>query len=207
MTLSTSIFVWIGAVLTFFVLSFLYKDNPFYKFAEHLVVGATIGYSMIFWWKQGIYPKFVVPLFQEQHFIYIIPAILGLLMVARIFPKISWVSRFSMAFVMGAGAGLSLPRTMQATILKQLYATMFYLNFTTLQGFWNFLILIGVISVLIYFYFSKEHKGVFGGIANIGIWYMMIGFGATFGYTVMARISLLIGRVQFLLHDWLGIIK
>jgi hypothetical protein len=33
----------------------------------------------------------------------------------------------------------------------------------------------------------------------------MISFGAHFGYTVMARLSLLIGRVQFLTVDWLGI--
>jgi hypothetical protein len=42
---------------------------------------------------------------------------------------------------------------------------------------------------------------------NIGIWFMMIGFGASFGYTVMARISLLIGRIQFLMTDWLGFLK
>jgi hypothetical protein len=35
----------------------------------------------------------------------------------------------------------------------------------------------------------------------------MVAFGAGFGYTVMARISLLIGRMSFLLGDWLGIIE
>jgi hypothetical protein len=34
----------------------------------------------------------------------------------------------------------------------------------------------------------------------------MITFGASFGYTVMGRISLLVGRITFLLDDWLGII-
>jgi hypothetical protein len=34
----------------------------------------------------------------------------------------------------------------------------------------------------------------------------MVTFGASFGYTVMARISLLTGRVQYLLRDWLGLI-
>jgi hypothetical protein len=32
----------------------------------------------------------------------------------------------------------------------------------------------------------------------VGIWVLMVAFGASFGYTVMARISLLIGRVEFL---------
>jgi hypothetical protein len=33
----------------------------------------------------------------------------------------------------------------------------------------------------------------------------MFAFGAIFGSTIMARMSLLIGRVYFLLHDWLNI--
>ncbi len=66
------------------------------------------------------------------------------------------------------------------------------------------LVLIGVISTLIYFYFSKEHTGVLGVTAKVGIWFIMISFGAHFGYTVMGRVSLLIGRVQFLIEDWLG---
>jgi hypothetical protein len=34
----------------------------------------------------------------------------------------------------------------------------------------------------------------------------MITFGAGFGYTVMARISLLVGRFRFILGDWLGLL-
>jgi len=37
----------------------------------------------------------------------------------------------------------------------------------------------------------------------VGIWILMIGFGATFGYTVMARISLFINRLQFLKQNWI----
>ena len=48
---------------------------------------------------------------------------------------------------------------------------------------------------------------MFGGAAKVGIWTLMIGFGASFGYTVMARLSLLIGRVIYLLQDWLEVIK
>ena len=67
-----------------------------------------------------------------------------------------------------------------------------------------FLIALGVLSGLVYFFFSKEHTGlVFGGLARIGVWFLMIAFGGSFGFTVMGRISLLIGRIQFLLGDWL----
>jgi hypothetical protein len=64
-----------------------------------------------------------------------------------------------------------------------------------------------VITTVVYFFFSREQKGGFKFVANIGIVYIMIGFGASFGYTVMARVSLLLGRLQFLLRDWLGVIQ
>ncbi|MDP6438350.1 MAG: hypothetical protein QGH74_01830, partial [Candidatus Brocadiia bacterium] len=66
------------------------------------------------------------------------------------------------------------------------------------------IILVGVLAVLFYFFFSLEHKGTVGAISRVGIIFLMVAFGASFGYTVMARESLLIGRFQFLLGDWLG---
>ncbi|GAI60092.1 unnamed protein product, partial [marine sediment metagenome] len=42
---SKSIMVWIAAILTLSIYSFLYRDNIFYKFAEHLFVGVSVGYS------------------------------------------------------------------------------------------------------------------------------------------------------------------
>jgi len=70
-------------------------------------------------------------------------------------------------------------------------------------GFNLFIILVGVIAVLVYFFYSVEHTGAVGVVSKIGIWFLMVSFGASFGYTIMARLSLLIGRVGFLLEDWL----
>ena len=78
-----------------------------------------------------------------------------------------------------------------------------FVSMNTLKGA---LIVIGVVATLIYFYFSKPHTGVLGGVATVGIWFIMVSFGAHFGYTVMARVSLLIGRVQFLVIDWLRLV-
>ena len=58
----------------------------------------------------------------------------------------------------------------------------------------NLIILIGTITGLLYFFFSKEQTGTFGKITRIGIYFLMISFGASFGFAVMGRISLLIGR-------------
>lgn len=50
-------------------------------------------------------------------------------------------------------------------------------------------------------YFSAEHMGAVGKISKIGIVFLMVGFGASFGYAVMGRVSLLIGRFQFLFEE------
>jgi len=68
------------------------------------------------------------------------------------------------------------------------------------------LILVGVLSVLAYFFFSLEHKGALGRTAKVGVWYLMITFGASFGFTVMGRIALLAARFEFLFDDWLWLI-
>jgi hypothetical protein len=71
----------------------------------------------------------------------------------------------------------------------------------------NLVLVVGTLTGLIYFYFSREHKGVFGGAAKIGVYFLMVTFGASFGYTVMSRMSLLIGRLYFLFGNWLGFVN
>ena len=58
---------------------------------------------------------------------------------------------------------------------------------------------------VIYWARDREHKGALGVASKIGVYFLMVGFGAGYGYTVMSRISLLIGRYQFLLDNWLGL--
>ena len=165
MHLSTNPWIWLGVFFTFSVLSFLYKDNPFYKLAEHVTVGVSIGYAIVIVFYQMLLPKFIDPVFHQGRIVFIIPAILGLMMVLRIIPKYSWLSRYAICFTVGAGAGMGIPRSMQASVLRQLEATMLPLGFGNAAGINNIVIFIGVLAVLIYFFFSKEHKGVFGGIA------------------------------------------
>ncbi len=50
-SLSRTIGVWVAALLTLCVFSFLYRDNPFYKLAESIFVGVSAAYWMVvaFW--------------------------------------------------------------------------------------------------------------------------------------------------------------
>jgi hypothetical protein len=73
----------------------------------------------------------------------------------------------------------------------------------SMSGLSQLIVFVGAVCGLVYFFFSKAHTGAFGGMAKFGIWILMIGFGASFGFTVMARISLFINRVQFLDQRWI----
>jgi hypothetical protein len=192
----------VAAFFTLSLYSFLYKDNPFYKIAEHIFAGISAGYYVGLVWHSVIKQQLWLPLFRENRFLLIIPALFGILMFARFIPRLSWLSRLSLAFVIGNTAGITIIQQLHGMVLPQVRST--FLNVATFTGI---VMVVGVISTLIYFYFSKEHKGALGLVAQIGIWFIMISFGASFGYTVMARVSLLIGRAQFLLTNWLHIIK
>ncbi len=209
MTVSTNPWIWISAILTLGIFSFLYKENPFYRICEHLFVGISNGYSITFVWHRVLVPALIDPIAHGQRLWLIAIAIIGALYFTRFIPKISWLVRIPIAVVMGYGAGASIPRAIDASIVEQVRATIvtrgsfLYLY----NGIWAVVILIGVIATISYFFFSKERKGIFKPLSYTGIIFIMLGFGASFGYTVMARISLLIGRLTFLLRDWLGIIK
>jgi hypothetical protein len=197
----------IAALLTLCIYSFLYKDNPFYKFAEHIFAGLSAGYYVGLVWHSIIKVQLIGPLFEDHDFIFIIPAVLGILMFARFVPRIAWLSRISLAFVMGNTAGIFLIQQLHGFVLPQVRNTFTVPLGSPGQIVSGAVIIVGVISTLIYFYFSKEHKGALGATASVGIFFIMISFGASFGYTVMARVSLLIGRAQFLLINWLHLIK
>jgi len=198
--------IWLRAYLILSLFSFLYKDNKFYKLSEHIFAGLSAGYYVGLIWQTVIIQQLINPMFDDGEWILIFPGLLGLLMFARLVPKWSWVSRVSLAFVIGNTAGIYLVQALHGMIFKQIYPMMGSLDFGAdfSKVLLSLVVIIGVITTLIYFYFSKEHTGILGVSAKVGIWFIMIAFGAHFGYTVMGRISLLIGRAEFLYYQWGG---
>jgi len=125
-------------------------------------------------------------------------------MLMRIVPKLAGWSRLSLAMIVGTGAGMNLVGYLQSNALTQVEGTIVSLaGSDPMEVISSTILVAGVVCGLFYFFFSKAHTGVIGGAANVGITLLMVAFGASFGYTVMARISLLIGQTQFLLFEWL----
>jgi hypothetical protein len=241
--------IWVAALLTIGIVSFLYRDNPVYKFCEALFVGISAGYWFVSLYYQNLLPRLFDTLgitkifgfsdqdgaFQrvfsghyDERIWYVLAGILALMMLLRLVPRIGWISRWPLAVVVGSTAGLYMVTYFQSNFLSQLQNTIIPLvdisrirhlpAVAAAQGgltadLWfaaylgNIVLILGTLAGLIYFYFSKEHKGVLGGAAKVGIYFLMITFGASFGYTVMSRMSLLIGRLYFLFGDWMHAIR
>jgi hypothetical protein len=199
--------IWAGALLTLCLYSFLYRDNPFYKFAEHLFVGMSAGYWVIYTIENVLKPNWWQRMFPDGgsfQWVWLIPGIFALFMLARMIPKIASLSRLALAMIVGTGSGLAMVSVFQTDALAQVEGTIVSLSGgSAFNIFSNLVLVAGVVTGLVYFFFSKAHTGVVGGAANVGITILMVAFGASFGYTVMARISLLIGQAQFLLFDWI----
>ena len=201
---------WIAAFLTLCIFSFLYRDNPFYRFAEHLFVGVAAGYLLAVQYQNVILPNVWMPFTTSPQtpqsiVLAVIPAVLGVLMLARIWERMAGPARWAIAFYVGIYSGIAVPGYLQGQIFAQLSDAV--KPFAPGWGAINSaLVLLGLLTVLAYFFFSAPHRGIHGAGARIGIWFLMVAFGASFGYTVMARVSLLISRVQFLLRDWLHLI-
>ena len=205
---------WVATGLTLLIFSFLYKDNPLFKLAEHLYVGVSLGYTIVKAYDTVIVHLVVKPIVENGEYSLLIPVAIGMLMLSRYVPKAAWMSRYAFAFIVGMGSGLAIPRTISSFILKQIEDTVrpllslagpdgvtFSMNLLNPASNLNaIIILLGVSSVLFYFFFSIEHSGAGKVVARTGVIFLMISFGAGFGYTVMARMSLLIGRLTDLIE-------
>ena len=147
---------------------------------------------------RSIFPEGGIKGFDEIRIIYLIPFILGIFMLLRLVPKLGWLARWAIAYIVGMASGLRFYGYLNSNVLSQIKASA--IDFTSDWGtIINALIIfIGTISGLIYFFYSTEHKGVVGRLSRIGIYFLMIKFGASFGFAVMGRISLLIGQLNYL---------
>src|SRR5437867_2158295 len=213
MTFELLLGAWVATGLTLFIFTFLYQDNPLFKLAEHLYVGVSVGYTIVKTYDTVLIRLIYEPMVKQGDWSLLIPLGIGTLMLARYLPNATWLSRIAFGFIVGVGSGLAIPRIISSFILKQVEDTVrplisiaqgaptFTYNLSDPSSNLNTIVLlIGVVSVLFYFFFSIEHTGPVRVAARTGILFLMVAFGAAFGYTVMARMSLLIGRFTDLIE-------
>jgi len=192
----------VAVLFTLAVYSFTYRENPWSRLAEHVFVGSAVGVGIAlnFDWLIKTYNKWTADPAKAGFFWLAI--LFGLLYYFYFTKKYFWLYRFPLAVSVGTGLGLAVSRLVKTQFVDQIRATAqlaWVVPGDPLKSFNNFLVVIALTLVLIYFIFSYELKGTARSTLVVARWFMMAGFGAAYGYTVMTRMALFIGRCQFLL--------
>jgi hypothetical protein len=203
--------MWIGALFTILVWTFLYKDNDLYVFAEYTYVGVSVGYGFAVAIK-NIIDMGINPIMAGEVLL-IIPLILGFLLYANFIPKYRWVSRWPLSVLVGLGVGLAMRGAIKSDFIDQIRGTLIPLVSPEgpFQSFNNILIVITVITILYYFVYTVEPnpKTALGSLSRnirtLARVLMMVGFGAAYGNVMMYRFTIFLGRAQYILYDLLGL--
>ncbi len=202
--------LWAGAISTIAMYSILYGENRFYRLFEHIFIGLAAGYSIYITWSIIIRPRWIEPMYYEGQWYWIFALVAGSMFYFMYSKRYVWISRIIIGAFMGLAAGgifreffeIYFPqiRSSMRPISEIIAATPGQTVLNSAEALVFYVILF---SSMLYFFFSFDFKGrVVKKAALYGRWFLMIGFGAMFGATVMGRMTLFIGRFNFLINDW-----
>lgn len=219
----------VGGVATLAIFSFLIKENVLYRFFEHLFIGIAAGLAPMVMVRDFLWPQILQPMtggtityypdgtqsaaYQPLYLLYCIPLLFGLLYYFLYSKRHAWLAKLVIGFTLGASGALAI-RGFFAEVIPQLASSakplIVFVDATSGQVAWgqslnNALFVAILLLVLNYFFFTFSREGSFQSrSAQWGRPLLMICFGAFFGSTVMARLALLVERVQFIARDWVG---
>lgn len=215
----------LGGVATLAIYSFLIKENPFYRFFEHLFIGIAAGFLPVLTIKNLLWPRVLEPMagldavqfpdgtwsapYNSAIWLYLLPMSFGMFYYFIYSKRYGWLAKLAIGFALGYSGGLAF-KGFFGEMLPQLRSSFKPLlvfdsagSFLPWQSFENAFFVFTLLAVMYYFFFSFKREGAGGeAVAISGRWLMMVCFGAFFGSTVMARMALLVERIQFLLIDW-----
>ena len=211
--------VWIAALCSLGIYSILYRENKVYRFFEYLFLGVATGYTIYITWNDTLKPLWWEPMTGKGFWWLALALPAGFLFYMVYSRKNSWMSRLIFGLFFGAAAGRAFQgfaATYFPLLKSAVNVPLYHPPEAAAPGaYWltpysavlnNVLFLAIIIAVMTYFFFSFEHRTpAVRNVARFGRYTLMFAFGAIFGSTIMARMSLLIGRMYFLIHDWIQV--
>lgn len=179
----------VGALFIIMALTYLYKENPLFRIAEHAFVSLSLAVAVV-GAVQSLNSSVTIPV-SRGNLVPLIPLLLGCLLLLRYIGKGTFLSRWPMALLTGVGCGLAIRGLIDINFIQQVTAAI------TPQAVWqpydivmNLIVLAMTISVIVYFMFLLEHRGIVGKIARFGRISMMIYFGSSLGITLLGYTTL-----------------
>jgi hypothetical protein len=218
----TILVLWLGALSTLGLYSVLYKENRIYRLFEHIFLGLATGYMVATIWTDVLLPKWWTPMTVDGQWWLILALSAGLFYYFIYSKKHAWMARLIVGFFLGVTSGQAFqvfvndtwpqipssfkPLIPHPAIAANAPGNLDHKAITELtpgMAVNNLIFMVVLFCVLSYFFFSFEQKNpIVRRSAKLGRWLMMFTFGAIFGLTMMARMALLIDRMDFLINEF-----
>ena len=168
----------VGFLLTIFVYSFVVKDNPMYRLAVHILVGVSAGFAGVVVVNEVMIPFSESILSQDdiiQLVLWIVPIVLAVLLLAKLFPRFAWIGNSSMAVLIAVGSAVGLVGAILGTLIPQITATYE-------SGLVTIIVAILTACVLAYFHFTGRLTNE--NNVELPAWYQYVTLAGKFVMTV-----------------------
>ena len=209
--------LFVGAVLTLLVFSYVVGDNPLYRLALHLFVGALVGYSFGVLLRDVLWHMVLVQLLDNPLPV-LLPLVLGMLLLFKGFPRQAYVGNLSVAYLIGVGTAVAMSGALLGTLVPQIRATGQALSPSSWASYQlgpidGLLIVFGTVFTLMAFTFGVGKQRGLGGLwtrivklaAGAGRIFLIFAFAVAFAGALTASLSILVGRVQYVIDVILGL--
>jgi hypothetical protein len=204
----------IGLTLTVMVFSYLIGDNPLFRIAVYLFIGVASGYAATVVWHYVLVPK-LSQAFATLSPLSIVPFVFGISLLAKLFPRTSWIGSFAMAVLVGVGAAAVVGGALLGTLIPQTQAAIDGFDVLSagnlgeaasrlLEGV---VMLAGTVFTLASFHFSvgraadgsPKRNRILEGISWVGRIFIALTFGVLFAGVYMSALTAMIERLSFVL--------
>ena len=199
-------------ILTIMVFSYIFGDNPLFRLATYFFVGVSSAYVLVLIFYQVIIPKLITPFISGniyQMLIQLIPLTLSILLVLKLFKSTSHYGDYSLAFLVGSGAAIILIGAFAGTLMPMIDMitdpfSVKSFEFNRFTG--GIILIIGAVSSLLYFQFSKSIdenvnpnlNKVYSILKSIGSIFIGIALGSIFAGVIISAVIALIERFNFI---------
>ena len=211
----------IGLLLTLMVFSYLIGDNPMFRIAVYLFIGAASGYAAAVIWHSVLIPRLSQSL-SSFNSLSIVPLVFGISLLAKLSPRTAVIGNFAMAVLVGVGAAAAIGGALIGTVLPQAQAAIDGFDLLSAGSgleaasrlFEGAVMLGGTVFTLASFHFSAgraadgapERNRILEGIAWVGRVFIAITLGVLFAGVYMSALTAMIERLSFVLNFIRGLV-
>lgn len=212
-----------GGVATFLSLCILSRavaDNPLYRFAQTVLIGAALGYIAAVLTRSVLIPPTEAAVTGQATVDQLVVSAIGLLLGLLLLPRFgrqrgSFWANFPLAVLFGVGAALALAGAARGTILPQLLDTVRLGGFAgdlAAQVGAGVLAALTLVTLLAFTYAlpgaaadAPREGRARRGFRGFGRVLILLTFGVFFAATVTTYIAALVGQVTAI-SDWIGLL-